>query len=213
MNGPAPRPLAGTAPAWRHRFEPAGAGTGREPGRRCPAAVLRASTEVQELRRTQCLARGSLCCMGQVASAPGASRSHDLGGVSGRACEPGALCRPLRRLPCRARLGIEDLPGPIRQEPLLGGRLCRRSTGRDPHLCRTGRVPAGRQDRRPTHPRLRPRQAIYDPLHDIPVLARKPGALRNGAPFKEWKLPPAIRRVQRKLGKMPNGDRQVAQIL
>lgn len=45
------------------------------------------------------------------------------------------------------------------------------------------------------------------------MLARKPGALRNGAPFKEWKLPPAIRRVQRKLGKVPNGDRQMVQIL
>tara|TARA_R100000789_G_scaffold49303_1_gene49577 strand:+ start:5924 stop:6328 length:405 start_codon:yes stop_codon:yes gene_type:complete len=50
-------------------------------------------------------------------------------------------------------------------------------------------------------------KAIYDPLHYIPVLARKPGALRNGAPFKDWDLPPAIRRVQRKPGKVPNGDR------
>ncbi len=48
---------------------------------------------------------------------------------------------------------------------------------------------------------------VYDPLHYIPVLARKPGALRNGAPFKDWNLPPAIKRVQRKLGKVPNGDR------
>lgn len=56
-------------------------------------------------------------------------------------------------------------------------------------------------------------KAIYDPLHYIPVLARKPGALRNGAPFKDWELPPAIRRVQRKLGKVPNGDRQMVQIL
>jgi hypothetical protein len=56
-------------------------------------------------------------------------------------------------------------------------------------------------------------KAIYDPLHYIPVLARKPGALRNGAPFKDWDLPPAIRRVQRKLGKVPNGDRQMVQIL
>ena len=50
-------------------------------------------------------------------------------------------------------------------------------------------------------------KAIYDPLHYIPVLARKPGALRNGAPFKDWDLPPAIRRVQRKLGNVPNGDK------
>jgi hypothetical protein len=34
-------------------------------------------------------------------------------------------------------------------------------------------------------------QTIYDPWHYVPVLARKPGALRNGAPFKDWVLPPA----------------------
>lgn len=54
---------------------------------------------------------------------------------------------------------------------------------------------------------------VYDPLHYIPVLARKPGALRNGAPFKEWELPPALRRVQRKLERQPNGDRQMVDIL
>lgn len=56
-------------------------------------------------------------------------------------------------------------------------------------------------------------KAIYDPLHYIPVLTRKPGALRNGAPFKEWELPPAMRRVQRKLGRVPNGDRQMVDLL
>jgi hypothetical protein len=29
-------------------------------------------------------------------------------------------------------------------------------------------------------------ETIYDPWHYVPVLARKPGALRNGAPFKDW---------------------------
>lgn len=52
-------------------------------------------------------------------------------------------------------------------------------------------------------------KTIYDPLHYTPVLARKPGALRNGAPFKGWVLPPALRRVQRKLERQPSGDRQV----
>ncbi len=54
---------------------------------------------------------------------------------------------------------------------------------------------------------------VYNPLHQIPVLARKPGALRNGAPFKEWKLPPALRRVQRKLERQAGGDRQMVDIL
>ena len=56
-------------------------------------------------------------------------------------------------------------------------------------------------------------KTIYDPLHYIPVLIRKPGALRNGAPFKEWDLPIAIRRVQRKLECQPGGDRQMVEIL
>lgn len=32
-------------------------------------------------------------------------------------------------------------------------------------------------------------ETIDDPWHYVPVLARKPGALRNAAPFKEWVLP------------------------
>jgi len=56
-------------------------------------------------------------------------------------------------------------------------------------------------------------KAVYDPLHYIPILARKPGALRNGAPFKEWDLPSAMRRVHRKLARVPNGDRQMVDIL
>jgi len=56
-------------------------------------------------------------------------------------------------------------------------------------------------------------KAIYDPLHYLPVLARKPGALRNGAPFKDWDLPLSMRRVQRKLSRVPNGDRQMVDIL
>lgn len=29
-------------------------------------------------------------------------------------------------------------------------------------------------------------ETIHDPRHYVPVLARKPEALRNGAPFKDW---------------------------
>ncbi len=39
----------------------------------------------------------------------------------------------------------------------------------------------------------------YNPWHYVPVLARKPGALRNGAPFKDWVLPASIERVRKKL--------------
>lgn len=56
-------------------------------------------------------------------------------------------------------------------------------------------------------------QTIYDPWHYVPVLARKPGALRNGAPFKDWVLPAGLERVRRKLGASPDGGRQMVDIL
>src|SRR5260221_8885038 len=49
---------------------------------------------------------------------------------------------------------------------------------------------------------------LYDPWHYVPVLARKPGALRNGAPFKDWVLPAAMERVRRKLAGVNDGNRQ-----
>jgi transposase len=56
-------------------------------------------------------------------------------------------------------------------------------------------------------------QVIYDPWHYLPVLMRKPGALRNGAPFKDWDLPPALARVRAKLRAHADGDRQFVKIL
>jgi hypothetical protein len=54
---------------------------------------------------------------------------------------------------------------------------------------------------------------VYDPWHYVPVLARKPGALRNGAPFKDWVLPASLERVRRKLAESDDGDRQMVAIL
>lgn len=56
-------------------------------------------------------------------------------------------------------------------------------------------------------------RAVYDPWHYVPALVRKPGALRNGAPFKDWVLPSSLKRVRKKLGAAPNGDRQMVDIL
>ena len=56
-------------------------------------------------------------------------------------------------------------------------------------------------------------QTAYDPWHYVPVLSRKPGALRNGAPFKDWPLPGSMERVRRKLKATPDGDRQMVKIL
>ncbi|WP_419613903.1 IS21 family transposase, partial [Thiolapillus sp.] len=38
-------------------------------------------------------------------------------------------------------------------------------------------------------------QQILNPWHYLPVLERKPGALRNGAPFVQWDLPSPVRKV------------------
>lgn len=54
-------------------------------------------------------------------------------------------------------------------------------------------------------------QTVYDPWHYAPVLARKPGALRNGAPFKDWLFPPSMAAIRRKLKGSDDGDRQMVQ--
>ena len=64
------------------------------------------------------------------------------------------------------------------------------------------------------HPRSFGRgETTYDPWHYVPVLARKPGALRNGAPFKDWVLPAAIERIRRRLASTDDGNRQMVDIL
>ena len=64
------------------------------------------------------------------------------------------------------------------------------------------------------HPRRFGRgETSYDPWHYVPVLAKKPGALRNGAPFKDWVLPTAIEQIRRKLTGTADGDRQMVKIL
>ena len=51
----------------------------------------------------------------------------------------------------------------------------------------------------------------YDWQHYIPLLQRKPGALRNGAPFAD--MPEALQRLRRGLLRNPGGDRVMAQVL
>jgi len=56
-------------------------------------------------------------------------------------------------------------------------------------------------------------QVIYNPWHYLPVLMQKPGALRNGAPFKNWDLPPALAQVRSLLKSHIDGDRQFVKVL
>jgi transposase len=54
-------------------------------------------------------------------------------------------------------------------------------------------------------------RTIYDWRHYLAVIQRKPGALRNGAPFVD--LPDAFKRLQQHLLKYPGGDREMVEIL
>jgi transposase len=56
-------------------------------------------------------------------------------------------------------------------------------------------------------------RTIYDPWHYLPILARKPGALRNGAPFQNWELPPALTRLRKRLGRGDEADRRFVRVL
>ena len=94
-------------------------------------------------------------------------------------------CRPRSRGPASCASTTTAIRWPPQEGGLVGER--RRSFGRD--------------------------QTVYDPWHYVPVLARKPGALRNGAPFKAWILPASLERVWRKLAGADDGDRQMVTIL
>jgi transposase len=54
-------------------------------------------------------------------------------------------------------------------------------------------------------------RTVYDWRHYLAVIQRKPGALRNGAPFAD--LPEAFKLLQQHLLKHPGGDREMVEIL
>jgi hypothetical protein len=56
-----------------------------------------------------------------------------------------------------------------------------------------------------------PGRTIYDWRHYLAVVQRKPGALRNGAPFTE--MPDAFRQLQGQFLRRPGGDREMVEIL
>jgi transposase len=63
-----------------------------------------------------------------------------------------------------------------------------------------------------SHARLSDRgQTSYDWQHYIPLVQRKPGVLRNGAPFAD--LPAPLLSLQQALLRRPGGDRVMAQVL
>ena len=54
---------------------------------------------------------------------------------------------------------------------------------------------------------------ILEPLHYLPLLERKPGALRNGRPFINWNLPEPIKKVWDILRSKPDWDSQMSRLL
>lgn len=63
-----------------------------------------------------------------------------------------------------------------------------------------------------THARLSDRDHVqYDWQHYLPLVERKPGALRNGAPFAT--MPEPLARLRQTLLRRPGGDRIMAQVL
>ena len=64
------------------------------------------------------------------------------------------------------------------------------------------------------HPRCFGReQTCFDPWHYVPLLERKPGALRNGAPFVNGDWPKALLTLKAQYLKRPGGDREFVQLL
>ena len=64
------------------------------------------------------------------------------------------------------------------------------------------------------HRRLFGRDKVaYNPWHYVPLLERKPGGLRNGAPFLELALPQSIEQMRQKLLKRRGGDKDFVKIL
>lgn len=57
----------------------------------------------------------------------------------------------------------------------------------------------------------KPTRTIYDWRHYLTVIQRKPGALRNGAPFAE--LPGGFQKLQELMLRRPGGDREMVDVL
>ena len=55
--------------------------------------------------------------------------------------------------------------------------------------------------------------SYFEPWHYVPLLLRKPGALRNGAPFIEWQLPAAMNKIKACYMDTKGGDRDFVELL
>ena len=117
--------------------------------------------------------------------------------------------------------GCKELPvrnlhhraGGLRCQPLQRPGHRRGTSGAAACLRRADRGGAGRRPHRRARRAFGRGQVVYDPWHYLPVLQRKPGALRNGAPFRDWDLPASLTALRTALGRHADGDRQFVGIL
>ena len=191
-----------------------GEGAGREPGRPGARALLHAAAAGEELRRAERLAARPVRSPTPRRTAIPSSRTGRSGRCSRRSGR--AWC------PMPGRFdGFHAVPASVSKTCLVRFDNNRYSVaasavGRPVEIRAYAERIEIRQDGRVVgeHPRCFGRdQTVYDPWHYVPVLARKPGALRNGAPFKDWVLPAGLERVRRKLAGAADGDRQMVDIL
>ena len=56
-------------------------------------------------------------------------------------------------------------------------------------------------------------KSYFEPWHYVPLLAQKPGALRNGAPFVAWQLPVAMNTIKARYMETQGGDRDFVDLL
>jgi transposase len=55
--------------------------------------------------------------------------------------------------------------------------------------------------------------SYFEPWHYVPLLDRKPGALRDGAPFIDWELPKAMQQIKAHYMRGKEGDREFVDLL
>jgi transposase len=55
--------------------------------------------------------------------------------------------------------------------------------------------------------------SYFEPWHYVPLLDRKPGALRDGAPFVGWELPKAMEQIKDHYMREKGGDREFVDLL
>ena len=137
--------------------------------------------------------------------------------LGGRSAALDVAFQDVRRL-CRIRQArVADVPGPLdRNRYSVPASFANRPVSVRVYpqrivvaaegqvICEHRRVFARSHQRKST-------TTVFDWRHYLAVIQRKPGALRNGAPFAE--LPPAFRALQQRMLKTPGGDREMVEIL